>query len=122
MRWIWAGIGFVFLGIGAVGIFVPLWPTTIFWILAVFCLSESHPKVRDWIYERPGVGPIIEGLIERGEMTRRSKLSAVGGIVLTGLISTWFARDALWVLLALWLVLLAVCIFILTRAAPKALP
>jgi len=59
MRWLWALFGFVFLGIGAIGLVLPLWPTTIFWIAAVFCLAESHPKVRDWIYSRPGVGPIV---------------------------------------------------------------
>ena len=49
MRWLWILLGFVFLSIGAVGLILPIWPTTIFWIAAVFCLAESHPKIRDWI-------------------------------------------------------------------------
>ena len=120
MRWLWALCGFVLLGIGAVGLVLPLWPTTIFWIAAVFCLAESHPKVRDWIYARPGVGPIVQDFVERGEISRKSKYLAIGGMLLACGISGWFLRTSP---LALAILIGAISIgvlFVATRREPAA--
>lgn len=119
MRWLWVSCGFAFLALGAIGIIVPLWPTTIFWILAVFCLAESHPKVRDWIYSRPGVGPFIENFVEHGEINRRGKIAAILGIFVTALISGWLLKERLMVLAALLLLFAAIIAFIATRREPK---
>ncbi len=75
-----------FLGLGAIGLFLPVWPTTIFWILAAMCFARSHPPTRDWIYARPGIGKIIEDFTEHGIMSRRSKMAALGGMALAGVI------------------------------------
>ena len=119
MRWLWALLGFLFLGIGAVGLVLPLWPTTIFWIAAVFCLAESHPKVRDWIYARPGVGPIVRDFVERGEISRKGKMAAIGGMLLACGISGWFLREST---LGLGVLIGAIAIgilFVATRREPK---
>ncbi len=120
MRWIWAGFGFLFLGLGAIGIVVPLWPTTIFWILAVLCLSESHPGIRDWIYRRPGIGRLIEGFIERQELSRAGKTTALFGIVFAGVISSYILRDILWAVFSLWTLLSIVAVFVITRKRPQS--
>lgn len=120
MRWFWVLFGFVFLAIGAIGLVLPLWPTTIFWIIAVFCLAESHPKVRDWIYARPGVGQMIEDFVERGEITRKGKAAAISGMSLAGLISGWFLRGAWMGLTVLVVTLLIGALFVVTRPVPDA--
>lgn len=90
--WHWRILGFLFLGIGAVGIVVPVMPTTIFWIIAAVCFAKSDPKIRDWIYARPGVGPQVELFVERGQMTRPGKRGALFGMALAAGIMLW----ALW--------------------------
>ena len=120
MRWLWALFGFVLLGIGAVGLVLPLWPTTIFWIAAVFCLAESHPKVRDWIYARPGVGPIVQDFVERGEISRKSKYLAIGGMLLACGISGWFLRGSLLGLAILAGAIAIGIIFVATRREPNS--
>lgn len=120
MKWLWALFGFVFLGIGAVGLLLPLWPTTIFWIVAVFCLAESHPKIRDWIYTRPGVGPIVRDFVENGEISRKSKVAAIGGMLLACLLSGWLLRDS-WLGLSILIGTIAIgVIFVATRREPKS--
>lgn len=120
MRWLWVFCGFICLGIGAVGLVLPLWPTTIFWILAVFCLAESHPKIRDWIYRQPGIGGIIEDFVERGEMSRKSKVAAIGGMLLALAISGYFLRHS-WLGLAVLGTAIAIGIgFVVTRREPQS--
>lgn len=119
MRWLWALFGFVCLAIGAVGLVLPLWPTTIFWIAAVFCLAESHPKVRDWIYARPGIGPIVRDFVERGEISRQGKYAAIGGMLLAFLISGWFLRDSFWALGVLTISIAIGILFVASRRAPS---
>lgn len=85
--WLWRIIGFLFLGIGAVGIFLPVMPTTIFWIIAALAFARSDHAWRDWIYGRPGIGPQVQLFIERGILTRQSKLAALGGMMLASFVS-----------------------------------
>ncbi|MEM7459947.1 MAG: YbaN family protein [Pseudomonadota bacterium] len=119
MRWLWILFGFVFLAIGAIGLVLPLWPTTIFWIAAVFCLAESHPKIRDWIYARPGIGTIVRDFVERGEISRKGKYAAIGGMVLACLLSGWFLR-ASWIGLSVLVGSIAIGIlFVATRREPE---
>ena len=119
MRWVWILFGFVFLAIGAIGLVLPLWPTTVFWIAAVFCLAESHPRIRDWIYTRPSIGPIVRDFVERGEISRKGKYAAIGGMSLACLISGWFLRSS-WLGLAVLVGSIAVGIlFVATRREPE---
>ena len=120
MRWLWAVFGFVFLGVGAIGIVLPLWPTTIFWIAAVFCLAESHPKLRDWIYARPGVGPIVRDFVEHGQISRKSKIAAIVGMVLACGLSAWLVRGSMIALSILIITIAIGIVFVATRREPNA--
>ena len=81
-------LGFLFLALGAIGIFLPVWPTTIFWIVAALCFARSSPAMRDWIYARPKFGPPIQQFIERGTLSRTSKTGALAGMALAAGISS----------------------------------
>ncbi|MEM9939774.1 MAG: YbaN family protein [Pseudomonadota bacterium] len=108
-------IGGLFFAAGAIGLFLPIWPTTIFWILAAYCFARSSPAMRDWIYRQPGVGATVEGFVEQGILPRRSKWAAIGGIALSFVISGYFLRENHLVLAVLLFVLLCVSLFIVTR-------
>ena len=73
--------GGLIFAMGAIGIVVPVWPTTIFWILAALAFTRSWPSMRDRIYAWPGIGETIEEFTERGRLSRKGKKHAVLGML-----------------------------------------
>ncbi|MGB3626715.1 MAG: YbaN family protein [Henriciella sp.] len=108
-------LGFLFLALGAIGLFLPIWPTTVFWIVAALCFARSSPAMRDWIYSRPNVGPLIQTFLERGTLSLPAKTGALTGMSLAALISTALLWGR-WSWLAIAMALLAMgAIYVLTR-------
>ena len=108
-------IGGVLVALGAIGLFLPVWPTTIFWILAAICFTRSSPTARDWLYARPGIGPQVEAFVERGVISRPGKLAAITGIVISGLISAMLLQGRpVWLTVTI-ATLATIILFIATR-------
>ncbi|MEM8616190.1 MAG: YbaN family protein [Pseudomonadota bacterium] len=111
-------LGGLFVALGSIGLFVPVWPTTIFWILAALCFARSSPAARDWIYARPGVGPIVEGFVEHGTLSPTAKRAAVFGLGLAAVsVAILLHRHMLW-LVGTLTVLAFVTAYVLTRPQP----
>ena len=77
--------GLLFLALGAVGIFLPLLPTTPFLLLAAACFSRSSRRMHAWLLQNRLFGPILREWEERGAIERRIKWFAT--ILMVGLIS-----------------------------------
>ncbi|MEO9971631.1 MAG: YbaN family protein [Hyphomonadaceae bacterium] len=119
MMMIWRILGGLALVVGAIGIIVPGLPTTIFWILAALCFARSDPKIRDWIYARPGIGPQVELFIEEGQMTKSGKRGALIGMSFAALLLIYIFRDRP-VVLAAGLSLIAIgALVVLSRKTGK---
>lgn len=48
MSYFWIFLGFLSIGLGILGIVLPLVPTTPFFLLAVFSFSKGSDKFHDW--------------------------------------------------------------------------
>lgn len=66
--------GILLVIIGAVGIFLPILPTTIFLILASACFIKSSPKAHQWLKNHKLFGQYIRTYEENSGLTIKSKI------------------------------------------------
>ena len=76
--WGWRLLGGVSLFLGAIGVVLPLLPTTPFVILAAFCFAKSAPVLHAWLVGNPTFGPAIAQWQAKGAIAPRHKAMAVG--------------------------------------------
>ncbi|KGM30837.1 hypothetical protein P409_30685 [Inquilinus limosus MP06] len=62
---------------GIIGIFVPLWPTTIFMILALWAFARSSPRLHNWLLTHRRFGPPLQAWERHGAIPAWAKLLAV---------------------------------------------
>ena len=115
MLWLLAGLTSV--AIGAIGVVVPLLPTTPFLLVAAFAFARSSTRLNRWLREHRSFGPLIENWHRDGSIDRKVKRTAIIVILITPVI-TWLFGVPLWLIAGQLAVLSAAAIFILTRPSP----
>ena len=61
-------IGLVALGLGILGIFLPVLPTTPFLLLAAALFLKSNEGLYEWLMNHPKLGPYIRNFMEHKAM------------------------------------------------------
>jgi hypothetical protein len=120
-RFIWLLAGLVALALGAVGVVLPLLPTTPFLLVAAFAFARSSERLDSWLREHRTFGPLINNWHRDGSIDRKAKRTAITVIIATPVI-TWLLAAPLWIVACQIVVLSAAAIFILTRPSPAENP
>lgn len=76
--WGWRVLGGVSLFLGAIGVVLPLLPTTPFVILAAFSFAKSAPRLHAKLVQSRTFGPAILSWQAKGAIAPRHKAMAVG--------------------------------------------
>ena len=76
VRLIWLSIGGLCTGLGIVGAFVPVMPTTPFLLVALWAFGKSSPRLQNWLYNHPRYGPTLRDWFEHGAISTRVKIIA----------------------------------------------
>ncbi len=113
-RYLWGGLGGLSFGLGAVGIVLPLLPTTPFMLLAAFCFARSSPRLEQWLVGHPRFGPAIRDWQAHRAIAPRAKVLAMLAIAATFGISLALGLSP-GVLTLQAIALACVSLFILTR-------
>lgn len=119
MRAGWLLLGFLCVGTGFVGAFVPLLPTTIFMILGAGCFTRSSPRLEAWLLDHPRFGAALQAWRAERAIPRTAKRAACIGIAIGYGLFCLGARPSLGTGLAVAAIMAACAAWIVTRAAPK---
>ncbi|MCH2204976.1 MAG: YbaN family protein [Lentisphaerales bacterium] len=85
-------LGFFCIGLGILGIALPVLPTTPFLILAAVCFSYSSEKFFNKIVSHPKFGPSVKNYLDGKGIPRRAKRIAVFVLWLSIGFSTWIVK------------------------------
>jgi len=108
-RGVYAGLGVVLVGIGAVGVFVPGLPTTIWLMGASYLFVRSHPPLEKRLIRNRFFGPYLGYLDRPATMPRRVRITVCAMMWGSSLLSIALlaSRDALPTWLAATIVIAA---------------
>lgn len=119
------GAGFFFVGIGTLGIFLPLLPSTVFFLLAAACFARSSPKFYSWLLNHPIMGEHIRNYREHRAITLKGKILSLSLLWPVLGYSAFFVVDSLLITLLLLAIGVGVSTYILSlktiRSANKSL-
>ena len=115
VRLLLAMFGWANLALGVVGLFVPVMPTLVFLLIALWALSESSAPGYEWLRQHPTFGETLRAWDDEGALPRPAKLLSVSGLVSSGAFVAVFGDpDWTWSL-AMAALMLAAGIYIITR-------
>ncbi|ERL51544.1 YbaN family protein [Halomonas huangheensis] len=116
-RALYLTLAWLSFGLGVLGAFLPLLPSTCFMLVAVWAASKGSPRFANWIRSHPRFGPTVVAWEEAGAIPRHAKWLAMVmlGISITILA---FTVSLMWLKVALIIGLVVLAIWILTRPEP----
>lgn len=80
-------VGTVALGLGLLGMLLPVLPTTPFLLLAAACYARASSRLHRWLLRQRGIGPIVESWRGSRALPPGVKPRAVALVVLTFAVS-----------------------------------
>ena len=78
MQVIWAILGFLCTGLGAVGAVLPILPTVPFLLGAVFCFAKSSERLHKWFRQTKLYKNNLESFVSQRVMSMRTKRKIIG--------------------------------------------
>lgn len=93
MKYILTAIGLLALGLGILGIFLPVLPTTPFLLLASALFLKSSRPLYDWLMEHPKLGPYIKNFMIHKSIPLKVKVISVSLVWITLLNCTLFVAE-----------------------------
>lgn len=78
MKYIYMVLGFICFILGAIGIILPILPTTPFLLAAAFLFARSSKKVNDWFMNTQIYKNHLDSFVKNKTMTLRSKILILG--------------------------------------------
>ena len=120
MRYLYLTIGFIFVSIGFIGMFIPGIPTTVNILVAAWAFSKSSPRFENWLLNHKVFGQLIRDWRTHRGMSRKAKIKAISFILITFSTTALFvfplAGDIVFLTLGLIL-----CIYLYSRPEPPVL-
>lgn len=113
-------LGFRLLGallvvVGIIGAFLPLLPSTIFFIGATACFARSSPALEAWLIEHPQFGPGIRAWRDERAIRPRAKIAALCGMAFGYAVFLMSARPTLPLAVFVGVVMMSCATYVASR-------
>lgn len=118
-RWLYQLLAVVSLGLGILGVFLPVLPTTPFILLAAWAATRGSPRLLAWLESHPAFGQILHDWRRGGVVSRKAKWSATIVMASSALIILVFVRKPFVQIMAIGSM---VCVLAWLWRRPEALP
>jgi len=112
MRGVYIIVGTIALIFGAIGVFLPVVPTTPFILLAAACYLRGSDRLHAWILSSRWFGETIKNYQEGRGLTRDTKLRAISMMWVMILVSAGFFVSSLFVRVAMICVAVGVTVYL----------
>jgi len=90
-RTLFLGLGWLFFALGVVGAFLPVMPTTLFMIMALWAFANSSERLHTWLYTHPKFGPALQRWDQHRVIPVHAKIAAIGGMTISMVYVTVFS-------------------------------
>ena len=105
VKLLFVSTGFITLGLGVVGMFVPVLPTTPFLLISSFCFVKGSERFDKWFRSTKIYKKHLEDFVRDRSMTLKQKVS-INLLADTMILIAFFMVDKLWVRIILILCIL----------------
>ena len=103
-RLMYLALGWLCFGLGVLGVFLPVLPTTPFMLLALGAFARSSGRLHHWLYNHPTYGPSLQQWQTHRVIPLRAKLFALCCMALSLIYLVAFSNapaPAIWTAVAL---------------------
>ncbi|WP_273225536.1 YbaN family protein [Geosporobacter ferrireducens] len=113
-------IGSISLGLGMIGVVLPVLPTTPFLLISLACYMRSSRKLYDFVLSNKYLGPYVKDYVDGKGIPIKAKKRAIFLIWITIGFSVLFVIDKIFLRLMLLTIASIVSIYIWTRSTPES--
>lgn len=108
-------LGWLSFAIGFIGMFLPLLPTVVFWIIAVWLWSRGSPVLMQKVYQNSKYGSQIEAFMLHGVVSRKGKTAAVISMSISYIFFQFFAKPGFMAGIGVAVILSVIALWLITR-------
>lgn len=93
MKLIYFIVGIIAMSLGAIGVILPVLPTTPFLLLAAFCFAKSSKRFHSWFTQTNLYKNHLESFVEERAMTLRTKVTLLAFASSMLLLAMYFMQN-----------------------------
>ncbi len=113
-RWLYIVTGSISVGLGTLGIVVPLLPTTPFLLLAAYCFAKSSERFYIWLITNRFFGEYIHNYREKRGVPMKIKVYTLILLWATICFSAFYVVSVIWLRVVLMIIATGVTIHVLS--------